>query len=891
MHPTYTPTPGRTVAAAILLITLTVSALALGAGAMDDYEELVVTIDADFHHLGDHFVPTYQPQNPEGTQYDTSFTVAGEVENPAIRMWMRGQVPSYTIAEEHQIELLLNGVHLGYLNEYATGNGSIYATEDESEVEVSIEEGVLRQGVNDLTIITGWGTYMYDRDDIMFWNVRLVRARPIEVMCELLAPEPGSAANAAMDLTTLDVLVWNDKHVDALQWVTVTVDPGGADVTFRWTQRTNVMQLEPGAKAHADFTGVWGESWKDIKERTWELLADMTFKWSFPTEGPVDVRVVVRDDQTRIHVFTFEDVLTVRARLALSGPVQARSDDRPVGPGSWVRGGSELALEVPPVIYAGSPNVRPAPGTATIVIWWEGGEVARGAPSDGGVWSVTLTMPMAARVSVVVSVGLVDLPEGARGPLPVLLPLEVDGRAPVFLSVSPSGGAWLRDGSVEIGARITDGDGAGVDAFKVQWQAWPAGADDWGEWTSAAVVPSADGSSLEAVAYAELPEGRGSRVRWRAVDLLGNGPALSPEVSVDVDSTPVRVVAAGDEGWHRDGTAALSCVVTDPAGDAGVPGSGVVPASVEWRVLNPGASDWTAWASAPVVVETGPAGSPRTSVSAEALVPLEEGLNLVMWRAVDAAGNAVVASDPIEVWADLTPPRLVESSPQDVTFPRPEDVVFAVALEDEGPSGVDAGSIEFSLSAGSLDEWGPWVAVDPTDVQGGVVRAAAAANVTGHDNWVRWRGTDVAGNGPVEWGPFKLAVNLPPEARISLPLQGSKHSSEDSVSMSAQGSTDPDPGDVLVYEWWSDIDGLVGTGPMPPARLSPGVHTLTLRVDDGLGGDHVSTATVVVEVIEPAPRPRTPLPSWLFLLVIVAVVAGVIGHHERKRRRARAGLD
>jgi hypothetical protein len=128
-------------------------------------------------------------------------------------------------------------------------------------------------------------------------------------------------------------------------------------------------------------------------------------------------------------------------------------------------------------------------------------------------------------------------------------------------------------------------------------------------------------------------------------------------------------------------------------------------------------------------------------------------------------------------------------------------------------------------------------------------------------------------------------------ARISLPLQGSKHSSEDSVSMSAQGSTDPDAGDVLVYEWWSDIDGLVGTGPAPPARLSPGVHTLTLRVDDGLGGDHVSTATVVVEVVEPTPRPRTPVPSWLFLMVVLAVVAGAIAYHERKRRRARAGLD
>ena len=67
--------------------------------------------------------------------------------------------------------------------------------------------------------------------------------------------------------------------------------------------------------------------------------------------------------------------------------------------------------------------------------------------------------------------------------------------------------------------------------------------------------------------------------------------------------------------------------------------------------------------------------------------------------------------------------------------------MFAVALEDTGPSGVDPGSVEFALSAGSPDAWGPWTSVEPSDVQGSIVRAAASANVSGHDNWVRWRGT------------------------------------------------------------------------------------------------------------------------------------------------------
>ncbi|MCK5252697.1 MAG: hypothetical protein KAQ96_07095, partial [Thermoplasmata archaeon] len=142
--------------------------LSLGAGAEGD-DDVITSIDVNFQHLGDHWVPTYQPQSPEGTEYEKDFQVSAEVENPAIKMWIRGLVPPHSVSIDF-VKIYVNDELLGFLNEYAMGSGSIYDVDDEVEIEVSIEEGILTKGTNRLKIVTGWGSATTDRDDIMFWN-------------------------------------------------------------------------------------------------------------------------------------------------------------------------------------------------------------------------------------------------------------------------------------------------------------------------------------------------------------------------------------------------------------------------------------------------------------------------------------------------------------------------------------------------------------------------------------------------------------------------------------------------------------------------------------------------------------------------------------------------
>ena len=96
-----------------------------------------------------------------------------------------------------------------------------------------------------------------------------------------------------------------------------------------------------------------------------------------------------------------------------------------------------------------------------------------------------------------------------------------------------------------------------------------------------------------------------------------------------------------------------------------------------------------------------------------------------------------------------------------------------------------------------------------------------------------------------------VVENLPPEAVIDSPADGTRCAPTDLVLLDARGSDDPD-GDALDYAWASDVDGPLGTGASIERTLSTGTHNVTLTLTDAHGA--VRTASVVLEVRPYLPR-------------------------------------
>jgi len=82
----------------------------------------------------------------------------------------------------------------------------------------------------------------------------------------------------------------------------------------------------------------------------------------------------------------------------------------------------------------------------------------------------------------------------------------------------------------------------------------------------------------------------------------------------------------------------------------------------------------------------------------------------------------------------------------------------------------------------------------------------------------------------------KQEENQIPEAVIDEPSGDIVYPAKKAVRFSALGSSDPD-GEILVYMWISDVDGDIYSGGNPEfeRQLSPGIHTITLKVKDDTG--------------------------------------------------------
>ncbi len=109
-------------------------------------------------------------------------------------------------------------------------------------------------------------------------------------------------------------------------------------------------------------------------------------------------------------------------------------------------------------------------------------------------------------------------------------------------------------------------------------------------------------------------------------------------------------------------------------------------------------------------------------------------------------------------------------------------------------------------------------------------------------------------------------AQFPPVATISGPAPGSNFTDDEDITFNGASSYDPNAGDVLSFSWSSDLDGPLGTGPIVVTRLSPGVHTVTLRVTDSTGRSANATVAVVVRVgdIPPAPAVSSPNPGGTY---------------------------
>ncbi|MCD6383425.1 MAG: hypothetical protein J7L88_03070, partial [Thermoplasmata archaeon] len=335
-----------------------------------------------------------------------------------------------------------------------------------------------------------------------------------------------------------------------------------------------------------------------------------------------------------------------------------------------------------------------------------------------------------------------------------------------------------------------------------------------------------------------LKEGWNDIYVWSVDNAMNIGEANKIRVLIDKGGVVFSNPTPSPDDWVNTKFVRYRITVVDPEG------SGVEGRSIEYALSFDGGRTFGAWEPANVK-----RNSPVITVSV--FLNLREGsLNAIKWRAKDVAGNGPVESPVYRIQVDTLPITFkdpVPNAPSESKY-----VVLGITITDRRGSGVDGSTIQYQISRGGAANYGEWRSLEVYESGETItVRTPPILFEKGTTNYVRWRAKDVAGNGYTYSEDIKVyilpeKINHKPVIVITSPRENTKYLSGRPIKFDASLTYDPDEQE-LSFLWFSSIDGFLGTDPVITKGLSPGTHTITLAVSDGIA-NVTKTLTITVNL-------------------------------------------
>lgn len=219
----------------------------------------------------------------------------------------------------------------------------------------------------------------------------------------------------------------------------------------------------------------------------------------------------------------------------------------------------------------------------------------------------------------------------------------------------------------------------------------------------------------------------------------------------------------------------------------------------------------------------------------------DEAENMGMTSVLDTSDENATVYNPSRVWVDTGSVFFDDASPS--PEPLESNIVSASIVIEDLLSGVDASSVQYSVSRDGITNYGGWISAElSTDKS--VLTAETVSSILfqpGSTNYIRWRAKDVAGNGYTVSEDHMInivppVVNNPPIAEIVSPSMDDVFDTRDTITFDGSGSGDPDLLDELSYQWVLGNRNPMSTESvfdLDAGDLGRGVHVITLYVSDG----------------------------------------------------------
>ena len=649
-----------------------------------------------------------------------------------------------------------------------------------------------------------------------------------------------------------------------LDAVTVVMDPGGEDVT---------IQLDPSTMActsdspHVVVAGARADPQGD----RWSIEVTYRFNWSFPHEDPFGIRVAFSLAGAVVGTFDRVDVLRVENDIEVAGAPALHQSGRDGEEGWWFSPCSNVTVSNLTVSYEGAPDHH-VDGIYFRVVTRCAGRGDEWTFASGGDVLLDLDVSDLPTGGYDVHIDLEATPRGI-GAAGVAFRLNIDADVPVIVGATPANGSWLSTRGVSMSISLSDGNGSGVDPSSVGLRLGRvSGSGTSFEEHAVDRYTDLGGGTLRFETSMDLGDGE-YLVIWSARDRVGNEVVQSHPLSFYVSTGDVDFLVASPVGWQNRTTLEVSITIRVSP-----------PTRIEDLVVEMGSGrDIDAISSWTDDLEIDGAG-PEYRLSM--VVDLLEGVdNHFQWR-VTTPTDRTYHSNVHRVSVDTSAPVFGTPSPDLSATHEGGDLGVSIPATDV-LSGIDAGTCEYALVDANGAVVGQWSAAGHRPGGGGVIVLVNLTGLTGKENRFIIRVADVAGNVNTS-RVFNVMVNEAPTLEIVGPGADSVHRPNATVELRAEVA-DPDPADGVVVNWYSSVDGHLGTGAsVNVSTLSRGDHVITATADDGHG--HNVSQTVPIHVV-PAPgagggsfRVSSTQMLLLAVLVVIVVVAAVL--YTRRSRGA-----
>ncbi|MGA1820987.1 MAG: hypothetical protein ACMUIG_00510 [Thermoplasmatota archaeon] len=214
-----------------------------------------------------------------------------------------------------------------------------------------------------------------------------------------------------------------------------------------------------------------------------------------------------------------------------------------------------------------------------------------------------------------------------------------DTEMPMFALSNPKPGSWINTNLINYEMFIFDNGQSGVRGSSIEYTVSNDGGKTYGAWEPTNI--RRNGDQITVKLFINFREGEDNFIKWRAMDVAGNGYAVSDPYQIKVDTVPITFRSATPSDAQDVNYVKLGITLGDS-------GSGVDAGTIQYQLSHDGVSNYGPWES------MGLSGSYESiTVETPPIYFEKDTQNYVKWRAKDIAGNGFTYSTDILI--DINP--------------------------------------------------------------------------------------------------------------------------------------------------------------------------------------------------------------------------------------------